>query len=58
MYKHLIFAALFAASFGGSILASATPASALYYHIESVYVHTGSVETLDGDDDDDDWWPF
>jgi len=58
MFKNLILAALVAVSFGGSILASATPASAyLRYTFSTVDVNTHSDDS-DDDDDDDDFWPF
>lgn len=52
MFKKLILMTFVAISFGGSILASATPASAyLVYRFDTVSVPTGA----DDDDDDDDY---
>jgi hypothetical protein len=56
MFRNLLLAALVAVSFAGSILASATPASALYYRFDTVSVSTFA---SDDDDDDDDYsWLF
>jgi hypothetical protein len=58
MFKKLAFLALVAVSFSGSLLASATPASALYYRFDTVSVPSFGGADDDDDDDDDLSWLF
>ena len=56
MFRNLLLAVFVAISFGGSMLASTTPASALYYRFDTV--SAPSFDAAEDDDDDDVDWLF